>query len=264
MDTKIRKIFVLLYPLNDFSKRMYEYIQGKLAELAPAYAVVETGGVGYLLHISLQTYSEIEGRSEVKLFTHFVVREDAQLFFGFSTKTERELFRQLISVSGVGGNTARMILSTYSPRELQSIITTENAVLLKNVKGLGLKTAQKIIVELSGKLAVLGADTADGAPCPAADGGSFDEALAALVMLGFAAPPRKGPARRDARTAAGSGRGADPRRRLNACDVKNAPCGDCYGRKRRPAFPVFLLFLSAGMPCGRFFSFLVRKSDCFM
>lgn len=80
MDTKIRKIFVLLYPLNDFSKRMYEYIQGKLAELAPAYAVVETGGVGYLLHISLQTYSEIEGRSEVKLFTHFVVREDAQLF----------------------------------------------------------------------------------------------------------------------------------------------------------------------------------------
>jgi len=183
MDTKIRKIFVLLYPLNDFSKRMYEYIQGKLAELAPAYAVVETGGVGYLLHISLQTYSEIEGRSEVKLFTHFVVREDAQLFFGFSTKTERELFRQLISVSGVGGNTARMILSTYSPRELQSIITTENAVLLKNVKGLGLKTAQKIIVELSGKLAVLGADTADA---PAGNGDAvYDEATAALVMLGF-------------------------------------------------------------------------------
>ena len=180
MDTKIRKIFVLLYPLNDFSKRMYEYIQGKLAELAPAYAVVETGGVGYLLHISLQTYSEIEGRSEVKLFTHFVVREDAQLFFGFSTKTERELFRQLISVSGVGGNTARMILSTYSPRELQSIITTENAVLLKNVKGLGLKTAQKIIVELSGKLTAL-FDGEDG-PLPVA---VYDEATAALVMLGF-------------------------------------------------------------------------------
>ena len=174
MDTKIRKIFVLLYPLNDFSKRMYEYIQGKLAELAPAYAVVETGGVGYLLHISLQTYSEIEGRSEVKLFTHFVVREDAQLFFGFSTKTERELFRQLISVSGVGGNTARMILSTYSPRELQSIITTENAVLLKNVKGLGLKTAQKIIV-------------GDAGPLPVAGNGDavYDEATAALVMLGF-------------------------------------------------------------------------------
>ena len=173
MDTKIRKIFVLLYPLNDFSKRMYEYIQGKLAELAPAYAVVETGGVGYLLHISLQTYSEIEGRSEVKLFV------------GFSTKTERELFRQLISVSGVGGNTARMILSTYSPRELQSIITTENAVLLKNVKGLGLKTAQKIIVELSGKLTAL-FDGEDG-PLPVAGNGDavYDEATAALVMLGF-------------------------------------------------------------------------------
>jgi len=184
MDTKIRKIFVLLYPLNDFSKRMYEYIQGKLAELAPAYAVVETGGVGYLLHISLQTYSEIEGRSEVKLFTHFVVREDAQLLYGFATKTERELFRHLISVSGVGGNTARMILSTYSPRELQGIITSGNAVLLKNVKGLGLKTAQKIIVELSGKLTGLG--DADAALPAAGNGEKLEEALAALVMLGFA------------------------------------------------------------------------------
>ena len=185
MDTKIRKIFVLLYPLNDFSKRMYEYIQGKLAELAPAYAVVETGGVGYLLHISLQTYSEIEGRSEVKLFTHFVVREDAQLFFGFSTKTERELFRQLISVSGVGGNTARMILSTYSPRELQSIITTENAVLLKNVKGLGLKTAQKIIVELRDKIGAV-RPANEALPLRQAADGTFDEALSALTMLGFA------------------------------------------------------------------------------
>ena len=187
MDTKIRKIFVLLYPLNDFSKRMYEYIQGKLAELAPAYAVVETGGVGYLLHISLQTYSEIEGRSEVKLFTHFVVREDAQILYGFATKTERELFRHLISVSGVGGNTARMILSTYSPRELQGIITSGNAVLLKNVKGLGLKTAQKIIVELSGKLT--GLAEGDTQAIPSAGGEALDEALSALVMLGFAKAP---------------------------------------------------------------------------
>ena len=111
------------------------------------------------------------------------MREDAQLFFGFSTKTERELFRQLISVSGVGGNTARMILSTYSPRELQSIITTENAVLLKNVKGLGLKTAQKIIVELSGKLTAL--FDGDAGPLPVAGNGVYDEATAALVMLGF-------------------------------------------------------------------------------
>ena len=164
---------------------MYEYIKGTVAEVAPAYAVIDAGGGGYYLHISLETYAAVEHASEARLYVHYVVREDAQLLYGFSTKVERELFRLLISVSGVGGNTARMILSTYSPRELQGIITSGNAVLLKNVKGLGLKTAQKIIVELSGKLAVLGADTAD-APLAAADGGSFDEALAALVMLGFA------------------------------------------------------------------------------
>ena len=140
---------------------MYEYLSGTISELAPTHAVLDVGGVGYFLQISLQTYSEIEHSDRVKLFVHYVVREDAQLLYGFASKAERELFRHLISVSGVGGNTARMILSTYSPRELQSIITTENAVLLKNVKGLGLKTAQKIIVELSGKLTGLGeADTA--------------------------------------------------------------------------------------------------------
>ena len=130
---------------------MYEYIKGTVAEVAPAYAVIDVGGVGYYLHISLETYSAIEHETETRLYVHYVVREDAQLLYGFSTKAERELFRLLISVSGVGGNTARMILSTYSPRELQGIITAGNAVLLKNVKGLGLKTAQKIIVELSGK-----------------------------------------------------------------------------------------------------------------
>ena len=165
---------------------MYEYIKGTVAEVAPAYAVIDVGGVGYYLHISLETYSAIEHETETRLYVHYVVREDAQLLYGFSTKAERELFRLLISVSGVGGNTARMILSTYSPRELQGIITAGNAVLLKNVKGLGLKTAQKIIVELSGKLAVLGADAAGDAPLAGADGGCFDEALAALVMLGFA------------------------------------------------------------------------------
>ena len=131
---------------------MYEYISGKLDEVSPTYAVVEAAGVGYFIHISLNTYSAIEGANEARLYVHFVVREDQQALFGFATKIERELFRRLISVSGVGGNTARMILSTYSPRELQNIIATENAVLLKNVKGLGLKTAQKIIVELSGKM----------------------------------------------------------------------------------------------------------------
>ena len=131
----------------------------------------------------MQTYSEIEGAERAKLYVHHVVREDAQLFFGFASKTERELFRHLISVSGVGGNTARMILSTYSPRELQNIIATENAVLLKNVKGLGLKTAQKIIVELSGKLTGLGVSEEPTTPTAAL--AEYEEALAALVMLGF-------------------------------------------------------------------------------
>lgn len=164
---------------------MYEYIKGTVAEVAPAYAVIDAGGVGYYLHISLETYSAIEHETETRLYVHYVVREDAQLLYGFSTKAERELFRLLISVSGVGGNTARMILSTYSPRELQGIISSGNAVLLKNVKGLGLKTAQKIIVELTGKLTALGAG--EGVPlAAAAGGGEIDEALSALVMLGFA------------------------------------------------------------------------------
>ena len=162
---------------------MYEYIKGTVAEVAPAYAVIDVGGVGYYLHISLETYSAIEHETETRLYVHYVVREDAQLLYGFSTIAERELFRLLISVSGVGGNTARMILSTYSPRELQGIITAGNAVLLKNVKGLGLKTAQKIIVELSGKMAGLGL-TGDTVTAPVA-GGDYEEALAALVMLGF-------------------------------------------------------------------------------
>ena len=162
---------------------MYEYISGTLAEVAPAYAVVDVQGVGYYLHISLETYSKIEHQQQVKLFTHYIVREDAQLLYGFSDKVERELFRMLISVSGVGGNTARMVLSTYSPKELQNIISTGNAVLLKNVKGLGLKTAQKIIVELSGKCANLAlTETAQGT---GVTGGDTEEAVAALVMLGF-------------------------------------------------------------------------------
>ena len=164
---------------------MYEYISGRLDEVNPTYAVVEAAGVGYFIHISLNSYSAIEGANEARLYVHFDVREDQQALFGFATKIERELFRRLIRVSGVGGNTARMILSTYSPRELQNIIATENAVLLKNVKGLGLKTAQKIIVELSGKMLELGADTMDMPVAAPANSVVYDEALAALQMLGF-------------------------------------------------------------------------------
>lgn len=165
---------------------MYEYISGIVAEATPTYAVIEAAGVGYFINISLKTYSDIEHEREAKLYVHFIVREDQQTLFGFSTKLERELFRQLISVSGVGGNTARMILSTYSPKELQSIIATENAVLLKNVKGLGLKTAQKIIVELSGKMLELGAsDLMMPHMTATANNATYDEAMAALAMLGF-------------------------------------------------------------------------------
>ena len=166
---------------------MYEYITGQVAEATPTYAVIEAAGVGYFINISLKTFSDIEHQEQVRLFTHFIVREDVQTLFGFSSKIERELFRRLISVSGVGGNTARMILSTYTPQELQNIIATENAKLLKNVKGLGLKTAQKIIVELSGKMLELaGADfTTTSVPSKEVSSQIFDEALAALSMLGF-------------------------------------------------------------------------------
>ncbi|MBR5105361.1 MAG: Holliday junction branch migration protein RuvA [Alistipes sp.] len=166
---------------------MYEYINGTLAEVAPAYAVVDAGGIGYFINISLTTYSEIEKADTVKLFIHYIVREDAELLYGFSTKEERDLFRLLISVSGVGGNTARMIQSTYTPSELRNIIATGNATLLKNVKGLGLKTAQKIIVDLSGKMIDLPShNAAANALAVSQNSEVFDEALAALVMLGFA------------------------------------------------------------------------------
>ena len=164
---------------------MYEYISGSLTELSPTYAVVEAAGVGYYINISLQTFSAIEGAESVRLYVHFIVREDAQILYGFATRQERELFRLLISVSGVGGNTARMILSTYSTSELRNIISTANAVLLKNVKGLGLKTAQKIIVELSGKMVELKGDEKGARDIVTPDNETFSEALSALVMLGF-------------------------------------------------------------------------------
>ena len=164
---------------------MYEYISGSLTELSPTYAVVEAAGVGYYINISLQTFSAIEGAESVRLYVHFIVREDAQILYGFATRQERELFRLLISVSGVGGNTARMILSTYSTSELRNIISTANAVLLKNVKGLGLKTAQKIIVELSGKMVDLGLEAKAVKSAGEVDNEVFNETVAALVMLGF-------------------------------------------------------------------------------
>ncbi|MBO5024587.1 MAG: Holliday junction branch migration protein RuvA [Bacteroidaceae bacterium] len=172
---------------------MIDYVRGILDELTPAQATVECHGVGYLCNISLNTYSAIQGKSEVRLFVYEVIREDSWVLYGFSTKEERELFVQLISVSGIGGNTARTMLSAFSPSELCEIITSGNEKLLKTVKGLGTKTAQRVIVELKDKVATLGI-----APTLVADKQTavtvansevHDEAIEALKMLGFPPAP---------------------------------------------------------------------------
>lgn len=172
---------------------MYDYLRGLLAELTPTHAVVECGGVGYIVTISLQTYTQLEGRQEAMLYVHHAVREDSETLYGFAERTERELFRLLIGVSGVGGGTARMILSTYTPEEIANIISSENAVLLKNVKGLGLKTAQKIIVEIKDKVHAVVAGGGSGGGVRqkeildnmSSQSEAYDEALQALSMLGF-------------------------------------------------------------------------------
>lgn len=164
---------------------MYEYIEGAVAELTPTYAVIDAGGVGYMINISLQTFTAVGSQTRTRLYTHYVVREDAQLLYGFASRQERELFRLLIGVSGVGGNTARMILSTFKSEELSSIIYNEQAQMLKTVKGLGLKTAQKIIVELKDKVnAVALAQQADSSAATT-NSAIMDEGLDALKMLGF-------------------------------------------------------------------------------
>ena len=131
---------------------MYDFIKGKLVERNPAYAVIEANGVGYLMNISLHTYSLMKEEEHCLLYAHLAVREDAMVLFGFFEKEERELFRQLISVSGVGTNTARMILSSLSPDEVSQAIIREDSVLLQRIKGIGLKTAQRIIIDLKDKL----------------------------------------------------------------------------------------------------------------
>ena len=170
---------------------MIEYLRGELAEITPALAVIDCNGVGYGIHISLNTYSAIQGKKSVKLYIYEAIREDAHVLFGFSTKQERELFLLLISVSGIGGNTARMILSALSPAELCNVISSGNEKLLKGVKGIGLKTAQRIIVDLKDKIAATGMETVSGsvATLSPANTEVHDEAIAALTMLGFAQAP---------------------------------------------------------------------------
>ena len=165
---------------------MYEYITGRIESLTPASAVVEAGGVGYFLNISIQTFSRIGSLTEVKLYTHFVVREDAQVLYGFYDRAERDIFRLLIGVSGVGGNTARMILSSFTSEEVTRIVSAGQAEVLKTVKGLGLKTAQKIIVELRDKIGSIGSDSAMTTTYNNSTDDVFGEAVSALTMLGFA------------------------------------------------------------------------------
>ncbi len=172
---------------------MIEYVRGELAELTPAYAVVEAHGVGYGLSISLNTYSGIQNKKEVKLYVVESIREDAYALFGFSTKQEREMFLLLITVSGVGANTARMILSAMSPAELCNVISSGNEKMLKTVKGIGLRTAQRIIVDLRDKIAVEGIvdqmPAAGAAAATAMNNEVRDEAIGALTMLGFSPAP---------------------------------------------------------------------------
>ncbi|MCF0186802.1 MAG: Holliday junction branch migration protein RuvA [Bacteroidaceae bacterium] len=166
---------------------MIEYIKGIATELGPAYVVLEANGIGYMLNISLTTYSELQKtQGEKKLYVYESIREDAHLLFGFFTKRERDLFLLLISVSGVGPNTARMILSSLSPSDLEQSIATGNVSVLKAVKGIGAKTAQRIIVDLKDKINVVGSPLVEQGTLKSED---YDEALAALVMLGFSKQP---------------------------------------------------------------------------
>ena len=176
---------------------MIDYIKGELAEITPAMAVVEAAGVGYALNISLNTYTAIQGNKEVKLYVHESLitggRDDSYTFFGFASKQERELYRLLISVSGVGANTARMILSSAAPAELSNSSASGNERLLKGVKGIGLKTAQRIIVDLKDKVLALGiaqeVTVGDGSSTVVVNNEVTDEAVSALTMLGFSPAP---------------------------------------------------------------------------
>ena len=165
---------------------MFEYIKGDLTELLPTFAVVENNGIGYYLHISLSTYSKLSGHKNVKLYLHQVVREDAHMLYGFFDLKEREMFRNLVSVSGVGANTARMMLSSLTSDEIQSAIVSSNVKTLQNIKGIGAKSAQRIIIELKDKLEK-GTGTSENFPLQ--DNTTKEEALSALVMLGFAKNP---------------------------------------------------------------------------
>ena len=162
---------------------MIEYIKGKLVELTPTDAIVECNGIGYHMLISLQTFSSLENTEDVKVFVHHYLREDEELYYGFATKDERELFRLLISVSGIGAATARMMLSSLTSEEIRNAILAEDINRIKSIKGIGLKSAQRLILELKDKIAKGGGT--ETAIFPVKDNSIAEEAVTALVLLGF-------------------------------------------------------------------------------
>lgn len=176
---------------------MIEYVKGEVAEITPAYAVIDVHGVGYGLNISLNTYSAIQGKQEARLWVYEAIREDAHVLFGFGTKEERDMFLLLITVSGVGANTARVILSELTVAELCNVIASGNERILKSVKGIGLKTAQRIIVDLKDKAPLVSAPQGEAVALGARQDAALDEgqkqvrdeAVGALTMLGFAPAP---------------------------------------------------------------------------
>jgi Holliday junction DNA helicase RuvA len=162
---------------------MINYIKGTVAELSPTSVTIETGGIGYFINISVNTFSKLDGKKDCTILIHEVIREDAHQLFGFADKEERDIFRMLISVSGIGANTARMMLSSLHPAEVEKAIIESNVNLLKSVKGIGLKTAQRVIVDLKDKVGKL---SQAGEIFTFEDNTKREEALSALVMLGFA------------------------------------------------------------------------------
>lgn len=162
---------------------MYDYIKGNVAELTPTYVVLDNHGVGYMINVSLNSFNALQHQEDVvKVYVYEAIREDAHLLYGFTERRERELFLLLISVSGVGANTARMILSSLTPSDLEQTIASENVGILKSVKGIGAKTAERIIVDLKDKIK-LSTDTLLDKSQVTSE--VFDEAMSALVMLGF-------------------------------------------------------------------------------
>jgi Holliday junction DNA helicase RuvA len=163
---------------------MIEYIKGQIAELTPTEVILENNGIGYSILISLQTYEAFQGKSQAQAYIHHYIREDEEIFFGFATKDERELFRLLISVSGIGVASARMMLSTLTSEEIRQAILAEDLRKIKSVKGIGLKSAQRLVLELKDKI-VKGEGMAEATLIPSSNGALVDEATTALVMLGF-------------------------------------------------------------------------------